>query len=263
MAYLALQIAATGMHTNQTKVDVISGNLANMSTTAYKESDVSFEDLMYLNYKAPGSATSSTGTLLPSSMQIGLGSKVSSITRSFDQGGLILTDSKPLNLAVQGDGFLQITLPSGDIAYTRDGELAKSATGDIVTKLGYPIIPAMTIPDDATDITIALDGTVSVTVDGTSQILGQIELAKFLNPAGLEAMGGNLYSESDASGDPLLGPPNLDGFGAVMQYQLESSNVDSISQIVELINAQRGYEYCSKCLQTADQMSKTEVETKI
>lgn len=259
MGLLAMQIAATGMQCNQTKVDVISGNLANMNTTAYKESMVSFEDLMYLEYGAGGSSTSDAGTVRPSAMQVGLGAKVSAMPKKFEQGAVIPTPGNDKNLMINGIGFFQVALPDGSIGYTRDGEFAVSATGELVTKMGYPVQPAMTVPEGV-QVTVSTSGVISyVDADGVTQTLGTLELARFNNPAGLTAIGGNMYIENtEASGAAITGLPNSEGFGAVEQFKLEASNVDTISGVVSLITAQRGYEYCSKCVTAADNMSQQE-----
>lgn len=256
MGMLAMQIAATGMQSNQTKVDVISGNLANMNTTGYKESMASFEDLMYIDYAAGGSSTSDAGTVRPSAKQVTLGSGVSGITKKFEQGAAVPTPGNDKNLMINGIGFFQVALPNGTTAYTRDGELAVSSTGELVTKLGYAIQPAMTVPEGVT-ITVSNSGAVSyVDADGITQNLGTLELAKFNNPSGLTAIGGNMYIENpDASGTAVTGAPNSTGFGVIQQYNLEASNVDSISSIVNLLTAQRGYEYCSKVITAGEQMA--------
>ncbi len=251
----ALQIAATGMAAQQMKVDVVSNNLANMSTTGYNARRADFADLHYQQYARPGTISSSDGSMLPTGIQIGLGVRPTSVSVILAQGSLTETGGD-LDLAVEGKGYLEVTLPSGGSAYTRDGALKRSADGLIVTSDGFPVVPGITIPSDARSLSISNDGEIYVYFDDQvdAQLLGQLSLVGFTNEKGLEATGSNLFVESAASGSPNVGTPGLDGLGILRQGYLEESSVDSVREVTELIKAQRGYELNAKVITAADQM---------
>lgn len=251
----ALQIAATGLAAQQIQVDTISQNLANATTTGYKTVRPEFQDLIYQDLRRAGTNTSSQGTLLPVGIQIGLGAKTAAIARNSGQGSVKPTENA-LDIAIQGRGYLQVTLPDGTLSYTRDGSLKLNATGTIVTNNGYPIQPAITVPNNAVSVNINSAGVVEATIQGqpTPQQLGQLQLATFVNPAGLQATGDNLFLESAASGTALLSNPGDDGTGTLLQGFLESSNVDSVAEITNLITAQRAYEMNTRILTAVDQM---------
>ncbi|MBE2244055.1 MAG: flagellar basal-body rod protein FlgG [Burkholderiaceae bacterium] len=250
----SLWISKTGMEAQQTQLDSISNNLANASTNGYKKSHAVFEDLMYQNLRQVG-ANSSEQTTLPTGLQAGLGSRAVASARSFTQGNL-QQSSNPLDLAVRGNGFFQIQMPDGTLGYTRDGSFQVDAQGALVTNNGYALQPGITIPVGAQSITIAQDGTVSATLAGQTQpqILGQIQLASFVNPAGLEPKGQNLFAETVASGTPSAGEPGLNGLGSLQQGFVETSNVNVVEELVSMIQTQRAYELNSKAIQTSDQM---------
>ena len=254
----ALSIGATGMQAQALNVEVISNNIANMSTTGFKRSRAEFQDLLYQNMRSVGSASSDNGTILPSGLQVGLGVMPAATYRINSQGTLKITDN-PLDLAINGKGFLQVTLPDGTTGYTRDGSLQTNATGIIVNADGYTIAPGITVPTNATSVTINASGQVLATISGqTAQTtLGQIQLANFINPAGLDAIGNNILKETAASGTPTTGNPTSTGFGSIVQGSVEESNVDMVSEITNLITAQRAYEMNSKVINTADQMLNT------
>lgn len=249
----ALRTAATGMHGQQTNVDVISNNLANVNTTGFKASRVAFSDLVYQNKSVAGAESSNSGTILPTGSQVGLGVKVSSIYKIHTQGDMITTDS-PFDMAIQGNGFFKVQLPSGDSAFTRDGSFQVDANGNFVNSLGYALDPAITIPAEATDLTISATGVVNAKVNNVETNLGQITLSSFVNPAGLHSIGDNLLMETDASGSATEANPGDSGYGTLLQGFLESSNVDSITAVTDLITAQRAYELNSKVITSADQM---------
>jgi flagellar basal-body rod protein FlgG len=254
----ALDIAATGMQAQQTNVEVISNNIANMSTTGYKTRRAEFQDLMYQNLSRVGSNSSDSGQVLPSGAQIGLGVKTGSIYTINLQGNLQQTGNT-LDLAIQGNGYFQVTLPSGDTAYTRDGSFGLSPTGEIVTGDGYVVQPGITVPTGATAITINGSGQVQATISGQTapSIVGQMQLATFPNAAGLDAQGDNLFIASAASGNAVTGNPGAPGFGTVQQGFTETSNVNTVSEITDLITAQRAYEMNSKVITAGDQMMST------
>jgi flagellar basal-body rod protein FlgG len=254
----ALDIAATGMMAQQRNVSVISNNLANMNTTGYKRRRTEFHDLLYQNQVRPGSTSSDSGTVVPAGVQMGLGVKLAAVYRIHEQGNLSGTDNT-FDLAIQGKGYFQIELPTGETAYTRDGSFQPNADGEIVTHDGYRLQPGITIPSNAQDVTINESGEVLVTLDGQTalQNVGQIETAIFQNDAGLEAIGDNLYTETPASGNATTGNPASTDFGSLLQGYLETSNVNSVEEITELISAQRAYEMNSKVVTTADDMMKT------
>ncbi len=254
----SLDIASTGMQAQQTNVEVISNNIANMNTTGYKRQRVEFQDLLYQNLRRVGTTSSDTGTVVPSGAQVGLGVKTAAVYRIDQQGNLQQT-SNQLDLAISGNGFLQVTLPSGDTAYTRDGTLALSPAGQIVTADGYVVQPGITIPTNATSVTINANGEVLATVAGAvaQTNVGQIQLAVFPNDAGLNANGGNLLSQTSASGSPVTGVPGAAGFGSVMQGFVETSNVNVVSEMSNLITAQRAYEMNSRVISASDDMLST------
>lgn len=251
----ALQIAASGMSAQQMRVDVVSNNLANMSTTAYNARRADFADLHYQQVVRPGTVTASDGTILPTGVQLGLGVRPSSVSVVVSQGALTQTNGD-LDLAIEGAGYLQVTLPSGNAAFTRDGALKRTGDGLIVTADGYEVAPGITIPADAKSLAINNDGEVYAYFEGETQpqLLGQFTLTSFANEKGLEAMGSNLFLETEASGSPTEGLPGEDGLGRLRQGYLEDSSVDAVREITELIKAQRGYELNSKVITAADQM---------
>ncbi|WBU59793.1 flagellar basal-body rod protein FlgG [Paracoccus albus] len=251
----ALQIAATGMSAQQTRVDVISNNLANMSTTGYNPRRADFADLHYQQAVRPGTITAADGTAVPAGIQLGLGARPTSVTVNVGQGTLNPTGGE-LDLAIDGHGYIEVILPSGASGYTRDGALKRSADGQIVTSDGYPVAPGITIPDDARRVTINADGEAYAYFNDQVQpeLLGQFTLAGFTNEKGLEAVGSNLFLETNASGPAIIGLPGQDGLGTVRQSYLEESSVDPVREITELIKAQRGYELNAKVITAADQM---------
>jgi flagellar basal-body rod protein FlgG len=250
----SLWIAKTGMEGQQAALDAISNNLANVATNGYKRSGVAFEDLMYQNLRSAG-ANSSEQTLLPTGLQVGLGVRVAASTRNFSQGAL-QQSGNPLDIAINGQGFFQVTLPDGSTGYTRDGSFQKDANGQIVTSSGYVLQPGITVPKEATSVDIASDGTVSVSIVNqvAPQKLGQIQLASFINPSGLDPRGGNMYSETAASGPAQAGAPNTAGHGGLLQSFTEGSNVNVVQELVSMIATQRAYELNSKAIQASDQM---------
>ncbi|MDH5750491.1 MAG: flagellar basal-body rod protein FlgG [Rhodospirillales bacterium] len=254
----ALSIAATGMLAQQKNVEVVSNNLANMNTTAYMRRRTEFHDLLYQNVRSVGGTSSDAGTVVPTGAQLGLGVKLAAVYRIHAQGNLTPTDNT-FDLAVQGKGFFQVQLPSGETAYTRDGTFQLNADGNLVTHDGYTVQPGITIPNNAVDVSINGAGEVLVKLEGQVNLsnVGQLEIAVFANEAGLEAIGGNLMTETPASGSATTGTPNSTGFGSLLQGFLETSNVNAVEEISNLISAQRAYEMNSKVIQTADQMMGT------
>jgi flagellar basal-body rod protein FlgG len=251
----ALKIAATGMHAQQMRVEVISNNLANMSTTAYNARRAEFADLHYQQIARAGTVNAADGTVLPTGVQLGLGVRPSSVTVYLSQGSLAATNND-LDIAIEGNGYLEVTLPSGAAAYTRDGGLKRNAEGMIVTNDGYPVVPEIVIPPEARSVSINAGGEVFAYFDETAeaQQLGQFTLAGFTNAKGLEAMGNNLFMETEASGPSLVTNPGEDGLGTLRQGYLEDSSVDAVREVTELIEAQRGYELNAKVISAADQM---------
>jgi len=251
----SLKIAATGMGAQQMRVDVIANNLANMSTTAYNARRAEFADLHYQQIARAGTVNASDGTVLPTGVQIGLGVRPAAVSVNLAQGSLSQT-SGDLDIAIEGRGYLEVELPSGLSAYTRDGALKRSAEGRIVTSGGFGIIPDITIPDDARSLSISPDGEVFAYFDDQvePQNLGRFSLVGFSNAKGLEATGDNLFLETEASGAPVVGNPGEDGLGTLRQGYLEDSSVDAVRQITDLIEAQRGYELNAKVITAADQM---------
>jgi flagellar basal-body rod protein FlgG len=250
----SLWIAKTGMEGQQSKLDSIANNLANVGTNGYKRAGVVFEDLMYQNLRAAGTA-SSEQTELPTGLQVGLGVRVAASTRNFSQGSLTQTGNN-LDVAIKGQGFFQVQLPDGTTAYTRDGSFQVDSNGRLVTNAGDAVQPGITIPANAQAITISADGTVTVKVPGqaAAQSVGQLQLASFVNPAGLEPRGGNLYAETDASGTPNTGAPTNNGLGSLQQGYVEGSNVNVVEELVSMIATQRAYELNSKAIKTSDEM---------
>lgn len=250
----ALSTAASGMQAEQTKLDVTANNIANVSTVGFKKSRAEFQDLMYQTVKAPGSA-SATGVQSPTGLQVGLGVRTVSTQRMHGQGSMSQTNN-PLDLAIEGKGYLALSMPDGSIAYTRDGELRLDAEGRLVNAEGFPLTSEITVSPDATSITIAADGTVTASVpgDGAPVALGNIELSTFANPAGLLAAGRNLYTETSASGTVVNGKPGENGTGFLAQGSLELSNVSVVEEMIDLISGQRAYELNSKVIQAADEM---------
>ena len=251
----ALQIAATGMLAQQMRVETISNNLANMSTTGYNSRRAEFSDLHYQQMTRPGSINASDGTVVPTGVQLGLGVRPAAVSIHLAQGSLSATGGD-LDLAIDGSGFLEVTLPSGQSAYTRDGGLKMTGEGLIVTSDGYPVSPEIVVPADARSISINSDGEVfAYFAEATAgQQIGQFDLTGFTNAKGLEAIGSNLFAETEASGPPLTSTPGQDGLGTLRQGYLEDSSVDAVREITELIAAQRGYEMNSKVISAADQM---------
>ncbi|MCB2019332.1 MAG: flagellar basal-body rod protein FlgG, partial [Burkholderiaceae bacterium] len=242
------------MEAQQTQLDTISNNLANASTNGYKKSHAVFEDLMYQNLRQVG-ANSSELTTLPTGLQVGLGTRAVATARNFSQGNL-QQSGNALDVAVRGNGFFQVQMPDGTVGYTRDGSLQVDAQGVLVTNNGYAVQPGITIPVGAQGVTIAPDGTVTAMLSGQTapQSLGQIQLASFVNPAGLEPKGQNIFTETSASGTPSAGAPGLNGLGALQQGFVETSNVNVVEELVSMIQTQRAYELNSKAIQTSDQM---------
>ncbi len=251
----ALSTAATGMAAQQLNVEVISNNIANMNTVGFKRQRAEFEDLLYQDMERAGSQSSDAGTIVPTGIQVGAGVKAGSVYRITQQGSMTKTDNK-LDLAIQGRGFFQVQLPSGETAYTRAGNLSVNGDGQLVTNKGYQVLPQITIPANTTDVTISASGQVQALQPGspTPTTVGQLELATFVNEAGMEAVGDNLFQQSGASGTPVTGVPGTSGIGQLLQGYTEASNVDAVTEITALITAQRAYEMNSKVITTADQM---------
>lgn len=251
----ALHIAATGMTAQQMKVDVVSNNLANMSTTGYNARRADFADLHYQQYARPGTVSASDGTMLPTGVQVGLGVRPSAVSVVLQQGSLSQTNGD-LDVAIDGNGYLEVELPSGASGYTRDGALKRSADGLIVTSDGYPVVPGITIPPETRSV--AINGAGEVWAYFTDRVqpelLGQFTLTDFTNEKGLEAIGSNLFLETEASGPPIVNDPGTEGLGTLRQGYLEESSVDAVREITELIKAQRGYELNAKVITAADQM---------
>ncbi len=251
----ALSIASTGMLAQQTNVEVIANNLANMNTTGFKEQRVEFQDLLYQNIQIAGAATSDSGTLLPSGIQLGAGVKTGAVYRIQSQGDL-KTTSNPYDVSIQGPGFFRIQQPDGTDAYTRSGNFSLSPDGQLVTDQGYTVAPGISVPTNAVSITINAQGQVMALTPGatTATTVGQLELTRFPNEAGLNAIGGNLYLETASSGAAQSGVPGSSGYGTIQQGFLETSNVNAVDEITSLITAQRAYEMNSKVVSAADQM---------
>lgn len=251
----ALSIAATGMMAQELNVEVISHNVANMRTTGFKRQRAEFQDLLYDNVRRMGSVTSDSGTMVPAGVQIGMGVKTAATPRVMSQGSINLTE-KDLDLAIRGDGFFRIRMPDGSTAYTRAGSFELDANGLLVTVDGYQVEPGITVPNNARDISISTEGTVEVLIDGQTAPteLGQIQLARFINRSGLEGIGDNLFLETAASGSPQVSTPGDTGFGNLLQKNLEQSNVNPVTEISDLIAAQRAYEMNARIITGADEM---------
>jgi len=250
----SLWISKTGMEAQQTQLDTISNNLANASTNGYKRSHAVFEDLMYQNLRQSG-ANSTDQTTTPTGLQVGLGTRAVATSRSFSQGNL-QQSSNPLDVAISGQGFFELQMPDGTTGYTRDGSFQVNATGQLVTNNGYSVQPGITIPANATSVTIGSDGTVSVVLptQATPQTVGKLQVASFINPAGLDPKGQNIYAETAASGTPNPGTPGQNGLGQLQQGFVETSNVNVVEELVGMIQTQRAYELNSKAIKTSDDM---------
>ncbi len=250
----ALWVSKTGLSAQDTKMTTISNNLANVNTTGFKRDNAVFQDLLYQVKRQPGGLNAQNAEL-PSGLQLGTGVRVVGTTKQFTQGNLQVTE-QPLDLAIDGRGFFQIQMPDGEIAYTRDGQFQVNSDGDIVTPDGYLLEPNINIPENATSITIGKDGTVTAVIENQADPvnLGDIPLVDFINPQGLQAMGGNLFRETAASGDPQEGEAGIGGFGSIQQGMTEASNVEVVEELVNMITTQRAYEMNSKVVSTSDQM---------
>mgnify|MGYP000975435540 FL=1 len=255
---LTLDIGATGMLAQQLNVDVISNNIANMTTTGYKRQRAEFQDLLYQTKVRPGASSSDQGTTVPAGIQQGLGVKAGSVYRINEQGALQMTGN-PFDVAIKGEGYFMITLPSGETGYTRDGSFQLDQDGQLVTSEGYDVQPGITIPPDAVDVTVNASGEVLVKLQNQTALtnVGQIQLATFANDAGLEAIGNNILMETEASGTAVVSNPGEPGYGQLEQGALETSNVNIVQEITSLIQAQRAYEMNSKIIQTGDEMLST------
>ena len=254
----SLNIAATGMAAQQLNVDVISNNIANMTTTGFKRARPEFQDLLYQSQRHGGAASSETGTTVPAGVDVGLGVKTAAVYRVLEQGPLVGTEND-LDLAIQGEGYFVVELPSGELGYTRSGNLQLSPEGQLVTADGYPVSPSITVPGNAIEVAINPEGGVSARIPGQVELqeLGQLELASFVNEVGLEPLGNNLLAETAASGPAMIGTPGSDGFGTVLQHYLENSNVNPVAEITSLITAQRAYELNSRVITATDSMMGT------
>jgi flagellar basal-body rod protein FlgG len=250
----SLWISKTGMEAQATQLDTISNNLANVSTNGYKRSHAVFEDLMYQNLRQAG-ANENEQNVLPTGLQVGLGTRAVATSRNFSQGNL-QQSTNPLDLAVRGNGFFEIQMPDGTIGYTRDGAFKANAQGQLVTNNGYLVQPGITIPANAQNITIGADGIVSASIPGQTvpQAVGQLQISSFVNPAGLDPKGQNIFAETAASGAPTSGVPGQNGLGDLAQGYVETSNVNVVEELVAMIQTQRAYELNSKAIQTSDQM---------
>ncbi|MEW6720395.1 MAG: flagellar basal-body rod protein FlgG [Thermodesulfobacteriota bacterium] len=250
----SLYTAATGMEAQRLNIDVVANNLANVNTTGYKRSRADFQDLIYQTISEPG-ATSAEGMEIPSGIQVGLGVRTVAVQKMFEQGDFSATGN-PLDLVIEGDGFFQVTKPDGEIGYTRAGAFKLDSQGRIVTSDGYPVEPSLTIPSDATSITVGTDGKITVTQagSGTPSEVGQIALARFSNPAGLRSLGKNLFAPTESSGEAITANPGADGMGTIGQGFLEMSNVNVVEEMVNMIVSQRAYEINSKAVTASDEM---------
>ena len=251
----SLDIAATGMLAQQRNVEVVANNLANMNTTAFLRRRPEFHDLLYQNIRRVGSTSSDNGNEVPTGAQLGLGVKLAAVYRIHEQGNLTATDNT-LDMAIQGRGFFQVTLPTGETSYTRDGTFQLNSQGQVVTHDGYLMDPSITVPNNAIDVTINASGQVLVKLENQANLsnVGQIQVAIFQNEPGLEAIGDNLFIQTEASGNPQTGSPGDEGFGSILQGFLETSNVNAVEEISNLISAQRAYEMNSKVIQASDEM---------
>ncbi len=252
----AFSTAATGMAGQQMMVDVIANNLANINTTGFKRSQINFQDLLYVKLSQAGAEVAS-GITSPTGLEIGSGVRASATVKVFTVGELDNT-GRPLDMAISGDGFLQVTMPNGDIRYSRDGALQSNANGQLVTATGYAIEPAITIPTDAAAVDIGKDGTVNITdASGTQSVVGTLQLVRFPNPTGLSNEGDNLYAQTEASGTAVTGTPGENGFGFIQSGMLEKSNVQMVTELVNLITAQRAYEINARAIRAGDDMLQT------
>ena len=258
----SLWTAASGMVAQQANIDVISNNLANVNTTGFKKSRTDFQDLMYQNMRQAG-ATTGDDNQVPTGIQIGLGVRQVATQKIYTEGSFQSTGSE-LDMAIEGDGFFQISMPDGTINYTRDGSFKRDSTGRIVTSDGYPLEPAITIPTEATAIAVSSEGVVTATIPGQTdpQELGQLQLARFVNPSGLDSLGRNLLKETAASGAAVVTNPGTDGAGTIVQKYVEMSNVQVVEEMVNMIVAQRAYEMNSKAITTSDAMLETAANLK-
>ncbi len=257
----SLSIAATGMLAQQMNVEVISNNIANVNTTGFKRQRAEFQDLLYQDLLRAGTNSSESGTIVPSGIQIGLGVKPAAVYRITEQGNITITGND-LDMAINGKGYFPVEMPSGDIGYTRAGAFGRSPDGDLVTPNGYIVQPGITIPTNAVGISVNAQGEVSATIQGQTapQVVGQLQLATFANEAGLQAVGDNLFLETTASGIGTLGTPGAAGFGTIQQGALETSNVNVVAEITNLITAQRAYEMNSRVIQASDEMLSSVVQ---
>ncbi len=253
----ALHTAATGMEAQQQRIDVIANNMANVNTTAFKKQRADFQDLLYQTVRAPGAATVQ-GVNAPSGLTVGTGVRTAATHRSF-VGGDVMQTGNPLDVAIQGNGFFQVTLPGGEVGYTRAGNLEIDAQGQLTTNDGFPLDPSIALPDGYQSVTIGQDGTVSVTVQGetAAQEVGQIQLVNFANPGGMQSIGGNFYKATNASGDPQTGVPGQQGLGSLLPQSLEMSNVKVVEEMINLISSQRAYDINSKVIQASNEMLQT------
>ena len=255
----AFSTAATGMTAQQMMVDVTANNIANINTTGFKRSQINFQDLLYTHMQEAGSEVVS-GLQSPSGMEIGSGVRAASTIKVFTNGELLNT-GRHLDIAITGDGFLQVTMPDGDVMYTRDGALQKGPNGELLTAIGYPIEPAITIPTDAVSLDIGKDGSVNITTSsGTQSVVGTIQLARFPNPSGLSSEGDNLLAETEASGTATTGTPGDSGLGYIQARFLEKSNVQMVIELVNLITAQRAYEVSSRTIRAGDEMLRKAIQ---
>lgn len=254
----ALSVAATGMMAQQLNVEVISNNIANMTTTGFKRRRAEFQDLLYQNQRQTGAQSSDGGTVVPAGVQLGLGVKAAAVYRVHGQGDLLGTENR-LDLAIQGDGFLVVETPDGGQAFTRSGNLQPGRDGTIVTADGFAVAPRIVVPAEAVELAVSPEGVVSAKLQGQAGMveLGRLELATFVNPAGLEAIGNNLLVQTDASGEALFGVPGSEGLGTILQGYLEGSNVNPVQEITALIAAQRAYDMNSKVISASDEMMAT------
>jgi len=257
----SLSIAATGMLAQQMNVEVISNNIANVNTTGFKRQRAEFQDLLYQDLLRAGTNSSESGTIVPSGIQIGLGVKPAAVYRITEQGNITITGND-LDMAINGKGYFPVEMPSGDIGYTRAGAFGRSPDGDLVTPNGYIVQPGITIPTNAVGISVNAQGEVSATIQGQTapQVVGQLQLTTFANEAGLQAVGDNLFLETTASGIGTLGNPGAPGFGTIQQGALETSNVNVVSEITNLITAQRAYEMNSRVIKASDEMLSSVVQ---